>query len=203
MGEHYDNAVAELEKVDYELEGLLTKAKVKALKLNELPIYDKLEKKQMSKAEVKKYLFGDKNAQKEPYDLDEINVDWKGKDLENKAYGEFWKSDVGIAKGSQSVKRSRQGSRGSVDAAMQLTTPERKRRAIRELYLPEIVNKNVVKRKEIDLSTLYEDPFFDLVKKKQPARRGFRTGKASVDQRVQFGQIPANEVEEEPALATS
>ena len=107
MGEHYDNAVAELEKVDYELEGLLTKAKVKALKLNELPIYDKLEKKQMSKAEVKKYLFGDKNAQKEPYDLDEINVDWKGKDLENKAYGEFWKSDVGIAKGSQSVKRSR------------------------------------------------------------------------------------------------
>ena len=36
MGEHYDNAVAELEKVDYEFEGLLAKAKVKALKQNEL-----------------------------------------------------------------------------------------------------------------------------------------------------------------------
>jgi hypothetical protein len=183
MGEHYDNAVAELEKVDYEFEGLLAKAKVKALKQNELQIYDKLEKKQMNKAATKIYLFGDRNAQKEAYDLDEINLDWKGKDLENKAYGEFWKDDIGVVKGSQSVKRSRQGSRGSVDAAMMLTTPERKRRAIRELYLPEIVNKNYVKRKEIDLSTLYEDPFFDLVKKKQP-RRGFRTGKASMDQRV-------------------
>lgn len=137
----------------------------------------------MNKAATKIYLFGDRNAQKEAYDLDEINLDWKGKDLENKAYGEFWKDDIGVVKGSQSVKRSRQGSRGSVDAAMMLTTPERKRRAIRELYLPEIVNKNYVKRKEIDLSTLYEDPFFDLVKKKQP-RRGFRTGKASMDQRV-------------------
>ena len=63
-----------------------------------------------------------------------------------------------------------------------LTTPERKRRAVRELYLPEITKNTWVKRKEVDLTTLYEDPFFDLVKKKP--KRGFRTGKASMDQRV-------------------
>ena len=42
MGDHYDNELAELEKVDYEFEGLLTKAKVKALKENELAYYDEL-----------------------------------------------------------------------------------------------------------------------------------------------------------------
>ena len=74
-----------------------------------------------------------------------------------------------------------------------MTTPERKRRAVRELYLPEIGKNTWVKKKEIDFSTLYEDPFFDLVKK--PARRGLRTGKASMDARVQFGQIPGDDPE--------
>ena len=53
-----------------------------------------------------------------------------------------------------------------------------------------------MKRKEVDLSTLYEDPFFDLVKKK-PKKRGLRTGKASMDARVQFGQVPGDDKEEE------
>ena len=59
--------------------------------------------------------------------------------------------------------KSRNGSRGSVDGINMLTTPERKRRAVRELYLPEITKNTFVKRKDVDLSTLYEDPFFDLI----------------------------------------
>ena len=54
-------------------------------------------------------------------------------------------------------------------------------------------------RKEVDLSTLYEDPYFDLHKKPAPKRRGFRTGKASMDARVQFGKIPGQD-EEEPEV---
>ena len=77
-----------------------------------------------------------------------------------------------------------------------LTTPERKRRAVRELYLPEIGKNTWVKRKEVDLTTLYEDPYFDLVKKPKP-RRGLRTGKASMDARVQFGAIPGDDPEPE------
>ncbi len=46
------------------------------------------------------------------------------------------------------------------------------------------------------MSTLYEDPFFDLHKK--PVRGGrFRRGKASMDARVQFGKVPGEEKEEE------
>ena len=62
--------------------------------------------------------------------------------------------------------------------------------------MPEITKNTYVKRKEVDLSTLYEDPFFDLVKKK-PKKRGLRTGKASMDARVQFGQVPGDDKEEE------
>ena len=69
-----------------------------------------------------------------------------------------------------------------------LSTPDRKRRQVRELYLPEITKGHQINRKEIDLTTLYEDPFFDLHKKKP--RRGFGRGKGSVDQRVQFGSVP-------------
>ena len=58
-----------------------------------------------------------------------------------------------------------------------------------EKYLPEIKGNTWVKKKEIDLSTLYEDPLFD------PSRRpgrNFGRGKMSVDARmgggvVQFG----------------
>lgn len=96
------------------------------------------------------------------------------------------KKDV---RGSQSVKRSRQGSRGSQGSNM-LTTPERKRRAVRELYLPEINKNTWVKRKEVDLGPLKEDPYFDLLERQKMKRRGFRTGKASMDARVQFGKVP-------------
>ena len=53
-----------------------------------------------------------------------------------------------------------------------------------------------MKKKEVDLSTLYEDPFFDLVKKKANTRRGLRGGRGSMDVRnVQFGTIPGDEPE--------
>ena len=165
------------------MEQLVSKAKVKALKNNEMKVYDELEQKKMTKADMKIYLYGDRNAQKESVDLNDINKDWGGQDLKNPAYGDFWKDGEKqrSVRGSQSVKRSRQGSRGS-QGENPMATPERKRRAIRELYLPEITKNTWVKRKEVDLSTLYEDPFFDLVKKKP--KRTFRTGKASMDARV-------------------
>jgi len=98
------------------------------------------------------------------------------------------------------VKRSRGGSRQK-QAENMLTTPERKRRAVRELYLPEITKNTAwVKRKEVDLTTLYEDPFFDLYKK-PVKKRGFRTGKASLDPRLQFGKIPGEDPEEEQTAA--
>ena len=85
-----------------------------------------------------------------------------------------------------------------------LSTPDRKRRQVRELYLPEINKNTWVKRKEVDLSTLYEDPFFDLNKKKLAARRGMRGGRGSVDNRnVQFGKVPGEEPEEETKPTTA
>lgn len=50
----------------------------------------------------------------------------------------------------------------------------------------------VVTKKEVDLSTLYEDPFFDLIKKAKKKKRTFRDGKASIT----FGAVPENEPEE-------
>lgn len=47
----------------------------------------------MNRGQLKIYLYGDKDAQKESVDLTEINKDWDGKDLKNDAYGEFWKGD--------------------------------------------------------------------------------------------------------------
>mmetsp|Transcript_21054 Transcript_21054/g.28313 ORF Transcript_21054/g.28313 Transcript_21054/m.28313 type:complete len:119 (-) Transcript_21054:1941-2297(-) len=117
----------------------------------------------MNRASIKAYLDAEKDKNKESIDLTEINKEYKDQDLENKAYGEFWK-EGDRQRGSQSVKRSRQGSRQSARANM-LTTPERQRRAVRELYLPEITKNTWVKRKEVDLSTLYEDPYFDLYNK--------------------------------------
>ena len=70
---------------------------------------------------------------------------------------------------------------------MELTTPERKRREVRELYLPEITKNTYVKKKEIDLTTLFEDPLFD--PSRRPKRTGLRGGKMSLDGRaLTFGQ---------------
>ena len=51
-----------------------------------------------------------------------------------------------------------------------------------------------MKKKEVDLTTLYEDPYFTNMFKKTDARnrRGFRTGKASMPARVNFGKIPGD-----------
>ena len=127
MGDQYDAERADLARVDYEYEQLLAKAKVKALKNNEMQVYDDLEQKKMNRAQLKLYIHSDKDKQKESVDLEQINKDWTGQDLQNPAYGEFWKDGEPRRKpsrGSQSVKRSRGGSRGS-QAANMLTTPER------------------------------------------------------------------------------
>lgn len=181
-----------LQKRDYEIEQLLAKAKVKALKQNDLRVYDDLELKKLTRKQMRAYLNADKAKERPEIDMDEINKDWQGKDLDNKAYGDFWKpiDRADLPRGSQSVKRSRQGSRQSA-RSNQLPTPERKRRQIRELYLPEITKNTWVKKKEVDLTTLYEDPYFmNIVKPDRFKRRGFRTGKASMDARIVLGQIP-------------
>ena len=70
----------------------------------------------MSRAQMKIYVYGDKDAQKSSVDLTEINKDWKDQDLDNGAYQDFAGKLPGKkapVRGSQSVKRSRQGSRGS------------------------------------------------------------------------------------------
>ena len=149
-----------------------------------MDVYDGLEKKKMNRQAMRIYLQGGKKRDDDDIDLTEANKVWEGQDLTNPAYADFWKGDDPPRKrrGSQSVKRSRGGSRGSQGGDM-LTTPERKRRQIRELYLPEITKNTVIKKREPDLSTLYEDPYFDLVKKKLGARRGMRGGRGSVDNR--------------------
>ena len=50
MGDQYDQERADLARVDYEYEQLLAKAKVKALKNNEMQVYDDLEQKKMNRA---------------------------------------------------------------------------------------------------------------------------------------------------------
>lgn len=109
MGEDYDNQLNALRKVDYEFEQYLAKAKVKALNSNDLTTYQELEQKKMNKAAIKIYLYGDENKNKESIDFDELNKDYKGKDLGNSQYQDFWKDmDGNVQKrGSQSVKRSR------------------------------------------------------------------------------------------------
>ena len=61
------------------------------------------------------------------------------------------------------MKKSRQGKR----------TEEEERIATRKRYsaLPEITKNTVIKRREIDLSTLYEDPMFGDYRKKNIKRR--------------------------------
>ncbi len=59
MGDEYDAQLASLRKVDYEFEQLLAKAKVKALKNNEMQVYDDLEQKKLNRQEMKIYIFGD------------------------------------------------------------------------------------------------------------------------------------------------
>ena len=45
----------------------------------------------MNKAAIKIYLYGDENKNKESIDFDELNKDYKGKDLGNSQYQDFWK----------------------------------------------------------------------------------------------------------------
>lgn len=77
MGEQYDAELAALRKVDYEFEQLLAKAKVKALKKNEMEVYNDLDAKKMNKAALKIYLFGD-DKPKDSIDMKELNKDWDG-----------------------------------------------------------------------------------------------------------------------------
>ena len=82
-----------MEKIDYEYEQLLSKCKVRALRENKMDVYDGLEQKKMNRAAMRIYLQGDKDKQKDSVDLTEVNKVWEGQDLQNKAYGEFWKGD--------------------------------------------------------------------------------------------------------------
>ena len=50
MGDHYDQTLSDIRKVDYQFEELMNKAKVKALKNNEMQVYDDLENKKMNRA---------------------------------------------------------------------------------------------------------------------------------------------------------
>ena len=47
----------------------------------------------MNRAQLKQYIFGDKDTEKDEVDLNAINKDWNGKDLQNPAYNDFWKGD--------------------------------------------------------------------------------------------------------------
>jgi hypothetical protein len=58
---------------------------------------------------------------------------------------------------------------------------------VREKYLPEITKNTFIRRKEVDLTTLFEDPLFDPSRR---PKRNFGRGKMSMDGRgavVQFG----------------
>ena len=72
------------------------------------------------------------------------------------------------------MKPRRPGSGKKQDDAMTLATPDRKRREVRELYLPEISKNAWVQSKEINLGTLYEDPMF--TGRNALNRRKFSTG---------------------------
>ena len=94
-----------------------------------MDVYDGLDQKKMNRAAMKLYIDGDKKPT-DSVDLTEINKVWEGKDLRNKDYGEFWKGDDPMrrpSRGSQSVKRSRGGSRGSQmgDGGSTIATPDR------------------------------------------------------------------------------
>lgn len=91
VGDMYEAQWEALQKRDYEIEQLLAKAKVKALKQNDLRVYDDLELKKLTRKQMRAYLNADKAKERPEIDMEEINKDWQGKDLDNKAYGEFWK----------------------------------------------------------------------------------------------------------------
>lgn len=113
----------------------VTTGKVKALQEMDLKVYEEIEEKKMDKRGIEKYIKGEEVVDKNVIDLDELNKDY-GKDLDQPAYGEFWK-DEKRKRGSQSVKKARPGSSEARMLAA-LPTPERKRRAIRDGLFPEI-----------------------------------------------------------------
>lgn len=65
-----------LQKRDYEIEQLLAKAKVKALKQNDLRVYDDLELKKLTRKQMRAYLNADKAKERPEIDMDDINKDW-------------------------------------------------------------------------------------------------------------------------------
>ena len=129
----------------------------------------------MTKAEVLKYIKGDDDSKRKSIDLDELNKDYKNQDLDNPAYQEFWK-EIPRRKSTSVTRPSSKDKKEE-----QLATPERKRREVREKYLPEINKNTWVRKKEIDLTTLYEDPLFDPSRR---PKRNLRGGKMSVDGRM-------------------
>ena len=134
LEKQFDQQLKVFKKVDYDMVEKVTKAKGKALKENDLKIYEKLEKNEMDKKEIEEYLLGDQKLDKNEINLDELNKDY-GKDLDQKEYQEFWKDQP--RKRPQSLKpMTRPGSSDAKLAA--LPTPERQRRQIRDQIFPEI-----------------------------------------------------------------
>lgn len=122
---------------------------------------------------MQQYIKGE-DGQKKSIDVETLNKNYKNQDLENPAYNEFWSE---MPRRALSVKPSRPNSKEKGKNPLELTTPERKRREVRELYLPEITKNTWIQKKEIDFSTLYEDPLFDMAAK----RRNMRGKKGSLD----------------------
>ena len=76
-------------------------------------VYDDLHDKKMNRSSIKAYLDAEKDKNKEYVSLAELNKEWEGQDLDNKAYNEFWK-DMPANRRAVSVRRaSAKGSRQS------------------------------------------------------------------------------------------
>lgn len=158
----------------------VTKAKAKALKENDLKVYEKLEKEEMDKKQIEEYLLGDQKVDKDEINFDELNKDY-GKDLDQKAYQDFWKDQP--KKRPQSLKPLRAGSDQDAKLAA-LPTPERTRRQIRDQIFPEIQKNSVWKNRDIDFETLYEDPMFDFTRPQKKRRSKLSIAGSILD----FGQ---------------
>ena len=65
----------------------------------------------MNRSSIKAYLDAEKDKNKEYVDLKELNKEWEGKDLDNKAYNEFWKDMPGQRRAISVRRGSAKGSR--------------------------------------------------------------------------------------------
>lgn len=95
IGKEYDEQMSNMRKMDYQYEQLLAKAKVKALKQNDMRVFDDLHDKKMNKASIKAYLDAEKDKKTEYVNVAELNKEWEGQGLDNKEYAEFWKDVPG------------------------------------------------------------------------------------------------------------